>query len=246
MPTFFRGVAACLLALLLLWSLCSGIFNGGLVCAVLYSAAGFFFLFFPRHLIHPSWGKLLFTIGWVGYVLFTLCALFLFGWMLSKAIAPLDTSSRTVIVLGCQVQGQRPSKMLAQRLDSAYEYLLAHPDSPCVLSGGQGDNEELPEAVVMKQYLVEKGVSPERLFTETRSQSTSENLLFSSQVIRQERLSTQVVIVTNGFHQLRGQWFAEKNGLSPQGLSCHTSWNMLACYYVREILAVGKMLILGS
>lgn len=242
-----RAIAALLLGVLLLWSLLSGIFNAGLVFTFLYVGSGFFLLFFPwRHLQTPLLRNLCFVCA-VGYSIFTLIALCLFGWMLHAAShTPDAVSPHTVIVLGCQVQGDQPSKMLARRLDTAYEYLSAHPESSCVLSGGQGENEELPEAVVMRQYLIDRGVQEKRLYIETRSQSTSENLAFSASLIREQGLSDQVVVVTDGFHQLRGQWFAEKNGLTATGLSSRTSWNMLACYYVREILAVGKMFLFGQ
>ena len=54
--------------------------------------------------------------------------------------APENT---TAVVLGCSVKGERPSRVLSERLCAAYEYLNRNPKAVCVLSGGQGDGEEI-------------------------------------------------------------------------------------------------------
>ena len=59
---------------------------------------------------------------------------------------------KTVLVLGCQVRGTEPSLMLTRRLEAAYQYLTQYPDAVCVVSGGQGDDEDIPEGEAMEQY----------------------------------------------------------------------------------------------
>ena len=96
-----------------------------------------------------------------------------------KAATAKPSENATVVVLGCRAYGSRPSIMLASRLDAAYEYLTEHPDAICIVSGGQGPDESMPEAECMYLYLTEKGIAPERIYQENRSTSTRENLLFS-------------------------------------------------------------------
>ena len=65
--------------------------------------------------------------------------------MISAANKKPTGSEQTVIVLGCRVKGERPSLMLAKRINAAYEYLLSNPDAIAILSGGQGDDELISE-----------------------------------------------------------------------------------------------------
>ncbi|MCD7885036.1 MAG: YdcF family protein [Lachnospiraceae bacterium] len=89
-----------------------------------------------------------------------------------------------VIVLGAQVRGEKPSRALLKRLERAAEYADENPDTLLILSGGQGPDEGISEAECMYRYLVEAGVSEDRLIREDASTSTRENLLFSAEIIR--------------------------------------------------------------
>lgn len=57
------------------------------------------------------------------------------GYMLTGLIQT-GHRNETVLVLGCSVKGERPSRMLRQRIEAATEYLEKNPDSKAVLSGG--------------------------------------------------------------------------------------------------------------
>ena len=91
-----------------------------------------------------------------------------------------------LIVLGAQVRESGPSLVLKYRLDAAAEYLEAHPDIVCVVSGGQGGNEPFPEAEGMSRYLENKGISPDRILLEDQSLNTVQNLRFSRIVIEED------------------------------------------------------------
>ena len=47
----------------------------------------------------------------------------------------------TVIVLGCAVHGDRPSRPLYQRINRAYKYLEENENAVAILSGGQGADD---------------------------------------------------------------------------------------------------------
>lgn len=88
-----------------------------------------------------------------------------------------------IIVLGCKLNGDRPSLFLQYRLNAAlqvYEQGLA---KYIIVSGGQGPDEWVPEAVAMMDYLVDRGVPEHRVFTESKSTSTYENLKFSKAIM---------------------------------------------------------------
>lgn len=153
--------------------------------------------------------------------------------------APKD--SDTVIVLGCQLRGDKPSKMLRQRLDKAYEYLLENPSAVAIMSGGKGEDEVMPEAQAMYNYLLEKGIAPNRLYVEGNSHNTEENMLYSAEIIKEEGLDTSVVVITQSFHQYRASVYAEKAGLKAYALNCKTNPGTLPTYWLRELFAVVKM-----
>ena len=105
--------------------------------------------------------------------------------MIVRAALTEPDPSADAVVLGCEVKGDRPSRMLTGRMDAAIDYLQAHPHVCCVLSGGKGDNEEISEAECMYRYMTARGIDPGRLIREDRSVSTRENLQFSLQKLRQ-------------------------------------------------------------
>lgn len=145
----------------------------------------------------------------------------------------------TVIVLGCQVSRDgSPTVMLDDRIDAAYDYLTAHPESRCVASGGQNDNEPISEASCIRNTLVARGIHPDRIYLEDRSRSTEENLTFSAELIRKEGLPTRVAIASDNFHQLRAAVWARRGGLDPWSIGCVTWWPLSPGYWAREAAAV--------
>jgi len=153
-----------------------------------------------------------------------------------------------LIVLGAGVNGTVPSLTLRERLDAAYDYLQSHPDALCIVSGGQGPGEEITEAACMADWLVKKGVSPERIILEDQATSTQENLAFSLELIAQ-RTGTPpeaVGIVSSEYHLYRTGLMAKAQNITPILIPARTSWLSLRVnYYLREIAATWYYLIFG-
>lgn len=59
-----------------------------------------------------------------------------------------------VLVLGAHIYDDRPSAALQSRLDVAARLLEDNPDARLVLCGGQGPDEIMPEAHMMRDYLL--------------------------------------------------------------------------------------------
>lgn len=155
--------------------------------------------------------------------------------LMVKAASDRPKNGNTVlIVLGCKVRDGEPSGMLRRRLDAAYDFLSENNEAVAVLSGGQGSDEIISEAQCMKNYLVKKGISPERLYMEDKSSSTEENLKFSAELIERECLDGEVTIVTDGYHQLRAELLAGKFDIEPYNISAPTESWLLPTYWVRE------------
>lgn len=148
------------------------------------------------------------------------------------------TEEATVIVLGCRVYGEYASLSLLERLEAAEEYLKAHPETVCILSGGQGPGEDISEAECMYRYLTEQGISSERLYLEDRSTSTRENMAFSKEIIEEEGFSTKVAIVTNEYHEYRASIIAGELDLEPASVPASTALWLFPAYYVRELYGI--------
>lgn len=157
--------------------------------------------------------------------------------MVSAAIKTPEPES-TVVVLGCRVYGERPSRMMVARLKAAMKYLEENPESACILSGGQGADEDISEAECMYRYLVTNGISPDRLYKEDKSTSTRENLAFSNEIIEREGLNPDIAIATNEFHEYRAQQIAKALGLDSGAASGVTEIWVLPTYYVRELYGI--------
>ena len=159
----------------------------------------------------------------------------------TAAAGNLDTPCDYLIVLGAGVNGTEPSLILSNRLNAALAYLQAHPETTCIVSGGQGAGEDISEADCMAQWLIKKGIDAARIWREDKSTSTRENLRFSLELI-EEKTGTrpsQAGILSNEFHLFRAGMEARSQGLAPIGIPAKTSWLSLRInYFLREIPAV--------
>ncbi|WP_051588988.1 YdcF family protein [Ruminococcus sp. NK3A76] len=143
-----------------------------------------------------------------------------------------------VIVLGCQIKGDRPSRMLAHRLDKAYDYLTENEDCVCIVSGGKGWDEDYSEAEVMKNYLVEKGIDESRIIEEGKSTSTKENMDFSYALLKERGITGNICFVSDGYHIYRAGLIAKNDGIDAFGLAAETELRYLPTYWVREWLTL--------
>ena len=144
----------------------------------------------------------------------------------------------TAVVLGCSVKGERPSRILEERLEAAYDYLEQNPEAFCVLSGGQGPGEDISEAECMYRYLTERGIAPERLILEDASTTTEENLKYSAALLEERGIGGDITIVTSEFHEYRANQVAERLGITSYSTPSHTFFVYLPTYYVRELYGI--------
>ena len=144
----------------------------------------------------------------------------------------------TVIVLGARVYQNRVSTALKTRLDAATRFLNENPDSVCIVSGGQGANEPCTESSVMYDYLVARGIAPERIYTEDRSTDTDENIRFSRKVIEENGLNPVIGLATDGYHEYRALKYAENAGLTAGAIPAGTIWWLAPTSIVREMYGI--------
>lgn len=191
-----------------------------------------------RWLTSPGWGSAVRVVLLAGTAVYAVLLAFV---AVSGYANQATGNEQIVIVLGAGLRQDRPSLLLRYRLDAAYEYAVAHPDALLVTSGGQGRDEWVPEGQAMRDYLIEKGLDPERVFAECKSTSTEQNFEFSKELLRAKGVDVEqpIVYVTNAFHCYRAGKYAAMAGFEnakaiPAGIPLRS---VLTCY-LREVLAV--------
>jgi len=144
-----------------------------------------------------------------------------------------------VIILGAGVRGEQVTRNLAGRLDQAVEYHAQNPDAVFIVSGGQGPEEDVTEALAMERYLVERGIPAAQIIREENSTSTFENFSFSKEIIEQEFSDgCSVAFITSSFHVYRAERIAHMAGIPVSHMGAGIDWYTVPVNYSREMLAV--------
>ncbi|MCC8023275.1 MAG: YdcF family protein, partial [Clostridiales bacterium] len=220
-------ILACVSFLFFLWCcapVAAGILNVGNIAGAggaLAATAAFLFWKPLGHWISGLWastgGKVFLLVSGTVLALLAVLITTLTVFMVIRAnrSLPQDLAQNpNLIVLGCSVKGDQPSQMLKARLDAAYDYLEANPDTVAIVTGGQGEDENISEAQCMYNYLTERGIAPERIYREDRSTDTRENFAFSMELIETYDLGDTFAVATHDFHQLRASVIAGNHGLT--------------------------------
>lgn len=151
-----------------------------------------------------------------------------------------------LIVLGGYVRDDKPARQLRERLDAAYDYLIENPEAKCIVTGGLQEDAIRPQGMVMKEYLVEKGIAAERIIEENQAFDTNENLKFSKEILEENNLGTKVAIATSEYHQFRASLRAKSHGMTSFPVSSKTGeWWVLPQNFVRETFGIIEFAVFG-
>lgn len=214
-----------------------------LLAALALEGSGFAVRYGHQHPdFFPGWLRwIMLGVLAVGFLVFFLICGKVLGGMMSSGSADLDY----VVVLGAQVKGEVPSRALHKRLVKALEYARENENTVLILSGGQGTGEDITEAECMRRWLVEQGISQERLVLEENSTSTMENLKFSDALTGCAKARTG--ILSNNFHVYRAVQLAEHLGYGQaEGIAAKSDPIMQVHYVVREVFALVKEKLVGN
>lgn len=160
-----------------------------------------------------------------------------------------ETDCEYILVLGCRVREDGPSVPLQERIQCAYDYLIAHPSTVCVVSGGKGADEPISEAQCMFEHLVDMGIAPERILLEEKATCTMENITFSLQLLEEKTdvRPESVGLVSSDYHLYRAQSMAKSCGVKTVGIPAKTDIVSLRINNgLREIAGVWHYIILGG
>lgn len=160
-----------------------------------------------------------------------------------------DTDFQYLVVLGAKVRSDRPSLSLQNRINAAYDYLSAHPDTIAVVTGGQGEDEPTTEAQCMYDHLTQMGISPDRIWMEEKATSTWENLHFTLDLIEEKTGARpqKIGVLSSEYHLFRASLFAKECGVEFVGIPAQTTILSLKInYFMREVAGVWHYILLGG
>ena len=148
-----------------------------------------------------------------------------------------------VLVLGAKILDKdTPCKILENRLKSAIEYLNMFKDSIVIVSGGKGNDEPVSESEVMMKYLIKHNISKKRIIIENSSYNTYQNLKETKELLGN---TTEILIVTSGYHLLRSKILAKRVGFKNINLiGSEVSNSRILKNLIREIFAIIKSFFL--
>lgn len=222
------------------------------LAAACFAGAGLLAVIYLLPLLHRHKPRLALGIGMllVLAVFLGLCLMTVTASRIANAqTGTPDGEVAYILVLGAKVNGETPSDNLQCRIEAACDYLLAHPDTVAILSGGQGSDEAVSEAECMFRCLTAMGIDESRLWLEENATSTWENITFSMDLIEEKTgLRPETVgLVTSEFHLYRAGLFAADCGVEIVGIPGKTEKKSEYIYYfLREIAGVWHYYLLGG
>ncbi|MBQ2812525.1 MAG: YdcF family protein, partial [Clostridia bacterium] len=185
----------------------------------------------------PAWLK---TVYFGGVSVLLVFVMFLLSYGLSDNVSGREDA---IIVLGSGIRGELLTQGLKNRLDAAVECYEENEDLLIVVSGGQGPQEDITEALAMERYLLARGVPQESIIKEEQATSTYENFIYSKKIL-DEKLGDgyTAAFVSNEYHIYRASSLARIAGFDTvTHTHSSTMWYTLVPSTLRETLAVVKL-----
>ena len=115
--------------------------------------------------------------------------------------------SDAILILGCRLRGETPSVFLTERTKKGAKLFKEGYGDYIIVSGAQGDGEDISEAEGMKRILMAEGIDESKIILEDKSKNTAENIEFSSKIMGEKKFK-EVIIVSNDFHLRRAFYFS--------------------------------------
>ena len=159
-----------------------------------------------------------------------------------------ERDAAAVVVLGAGVNGTEPSLSLLVRLEAALDYIAGKPDIPIVVTGSQGPGEDVSEAACMADWLMDHGISEERIILEDQADNTEENIAFSRELLADKGidLTDDIAVVSSDYHLYRASLLWGTPRMVP--VAAHMPgryWPLTVNYYIREAFAAAALLVFG-
>lgn len=149
--------------------------------------------------------------------------------VISDALKNFKDDCDYLLILGGNVIGaDTPSPQLLERMKAAARYLNEHKDTIAVPCGGCfRDGQTKSEAAIIGDYLIEQGVSADRIILEDKSTTTYENFEFGLPIIKnhagKDINEIRIAFLSSDYHMHRAGIIAKQSGIKDvRRVSCPT------------------------
>ena len=156
------------------------------------------------------------------------------------SIDSLNDDYDAILILGCRVNGNSPSLMLARRLDKGIDvYNKLH--TKVLLTGDHGNND-YDEVNVMRDYIIDN-VESKDIFLDHAGFNTYDSLYRAKYIFEAKR----IVIVTQEYHMYRALFLANQLDLDAVGVVADDipQKGIMLKNEIREIFSRDKNFIKG-
>lgn len=149
--------------------------------------------------------------------------------VISDALKNFKDDCDYLLILGGNVIGEdTPSPQLLERMKAALRYLNEHKSVIAVPCGGCfREGQKKSEAAIIADYLIENGISADRIILEDKSTTTYENFEFALPIIKEhsgrEICQIPIAFLSSDYHMHRAGVIAKQSGIKDvRRVSCPT------------------------
>lgn len=148
-----------------------------------------------------------------------------------------------IIILGCMIKKDGTlTPILKNRADKAIEFSKMQKEANgkdiiFVPSGGKGSDEIISEGEAIKNYLLEQGISEDKILVESKSKNTYQNISFSNELINKKSNNPNIAFSTTNYHVFRAGNIAVKQNVKIEGIGSKTKIYFWINAFVREFIA---------
>ena len=193
-----------------------------------------------KRILRWALGAVAVPLLWMGGVAISIVA---------GATANPGARADAAVVLGAAVWDGEPSPVFAERIHHALGLFERGQVRVLIFTGGIGEDDQLSEGAVARQYALARGVPAEAILVESESKTTRGNLAGAQSLMKQAGLSS-AVIVSDPYHLRRAGMIADRLGMkhecSPTQTSRYSGFGAKTGLLLRESWFVTKLLVTGK
>lgn len=164
---------------------------------------------------------------------------------IDQATAPVSA----IVVLGAGVEKDRPSPVFEARIRHGIDLYRRGLAPVIVFTGGLGAGEKANESEVARAYALADGLPAGAILTETRSETTRQNLEEAGRVMDAAGLERRIILVSDPYHLLRASWMAKRLGFavftSPTPHTRFETWETKIPFLLREVYFLHHFAVFG-
>ena len=146
-----------------------------------------------------------------------------------------------ILILGAKVNGDTPSHMLSDRLETGIKMYLDGAADKILMSGDSEDPDEYDEVSVMKEIALSRGVPEKDIICDPYGLSTYDSIVRAKEVYGMN----SIAVVTQDYHLYRAVYISEKLDIDVCGISAGPNGKYAGAFKreTREIFARFKDMI---